>query len=170
MAAGIRDLLSYRLAVLANLNDRSSHAHFKEAFGLKLSEWRVLGNIAERRTASFSEIADAMLIDKGQLSRTVAAIAKRGWLVSAVAPDDKRGLTLTLTRAGARFHARVLDFALERNAALLSCLDKHEQRALDGILQKISDFVEIEHAALMRGNARDAEITARRATVARQTA
>jgi DNA-binding MarR family transcriptional regulator len=170
VATSINDLLSYRLAVLASLNDRSGHAHLKEAFGLTLSEWRVLGNIAARARASFSDIADAMLIDKGQLSRTVAALAGRGLIVSVVTPADRRGTTLEMTAAGRRFHSRVLAFAMERNEALLSCLDTRERHQLDAMLRKLMLFVEIEQAGLARGNARDAETAARKATAVRKLA
>ncbi len=77
MADGIRDLLSNRLTVLASLNDRSGHAHLKETFGITLSERRVLGNRAERNCATFSEFGAAMMIDKGQFSRTAMALAAR---------------------------------------------------------------------------------------------
>jgi DNA-binding MarR family transcriptional regulator len=170
MAASIRDLLSYRLAVLANLNDRSGHAHLKESFGLTLSAWRVLGNIAHHKRASFSGIANAMSIDKGQLSRTVSALVSRGLIAASATPGDRRGVTLSLTPEGARFHVRVLAFAVERNAALLSCLSKPEQRAFNAMLEKLATFIEVEHAALSFGNARDAETAARKATVERRTA
>ncbi len=98
------------------------------------------------------------------------ALAARNLIVSTATPGDRRGVTLSLTREGTRFHARVLAFATDRNAALVSCLDKHEQRALDAILNKISTFIEIENAALSRGNARDAESAARKATTMRKTA
>ena len=170
MATGIRDLVSYRLAVLVGLNDRAGHAHLKETFGLTLGEWRVLGNIAQGGGTSFTDIAAAMVIDKGQLSRTTAALIERGHIQSKVMPGDRRGVMLSLTPQGARFHAQVLAFAADRNAALLSKLDTFERRVLDIALQKLAAFVEVEHAALLRGTARDAETAARRATAGRRTA
>lgn len=170
MTGSIRDLLSYRLAVLANLNDRAGHAHLKETFGVTLSEWRVLGNIAVAQPATFSGIAGAMVIDKGQLSRTVAALVKRGLIASSVNARDRRGVVLSLTARGTRFHERVLAFAAERNAALVSGLYAHERRTLDAILAKLAAYVEVEHAALARGNAREAEAAARKATSLGRTA
>lgn len=170
MVGSVRHLLSFRLAVLSNLNDRSGHAHLKETFGLTLSEWRVLGNIAHFKGASFSDIANVMLIDKGQLSRTVASLVSRRLVVSTAALDDRRAVTLSLSPEGESFHARVLDFVVRRNEALVSCLNDREQRDLDEILDKLAAFIEVEHAALSRGNARDAEAAARRATAAKEKA
>jgi DNA-binding MarR family transcriptional regulator len=170
MPARVSKLLSYRLARLANLNDRAGHAHLKEAFGLTLGEWRVLGNIAERDNATFTDIAGAMTIDKGQLSRTVTTLVERGLVASASSPGNRRGVILSLTPQGAKFHERVLAFAHERNAALISCLEPHEMRALDTILRKLTTYVEIEHAALAHGHAWEAENKARKATLRRKTA
>lgn len=162
--------MSYRLARLAGLNDRAGHAHLKEAFGITLGEWRVLGNIADGGRATFSDIAEAMTIDKGQLSRTAAALAARGLVAAEATSGDRRGLTLSLTPEGSAFHARVIAFAMERNAALASCLAEHEVRALSAIIDKLTTYVEVEHAALAHGNAMEAENAARTATQRRKIA
>ncbi len=161
MVRDIRSLMSYRLAMLAGLNDRSGHAHLKETFGITLGEWRVFGNIAARGPLTPAELARGMNIDRGQLSRTVAELVRRGWVTTGPQPGDRRTLILKLTAAGRARHDRILAFAAERNRAVLSILSRVEQQALDSILQKLTLFVEAEYGALDRGSARQAEQAAR---------
>lgn len=156
----IRDLLSYRLAHMTSLNDRSGHAHISEAFGVTLGDWRALGNIEARTPLTLSELARAMLIDKGQLSRTVAGLVERGWVLEKQSAADRRTAALSLSAEGRRQHSRIMAFARERNAVVTGVLTTREKRELDRILVKLTTFVEAEHAALARGSAQAAEQTA----------
>jgi DNA-binding MarR family transcriptional regulator len=161
MVGNIHDLLSYRLARVAGLNDRSGHAHLTEEFSITLSEWRVLGNIRTLAPVTLSDVSRAMLIDKGQLSRTVSALVARGWLQSQASKLDRRTAHVSLTPSGLREHDRILAFAVERNQSVLDVLEPDEQRALLRTLAKLERFVEVEHGALAGGSARLAETTAR---------
>ena len=161
MAGDIRDLVSYRLARLAGLNDRSGHVHLTETFGLTLGEWRVLGSIAAHAPVTLAGLSRAMLVDKGQLSRMAAALIERGWVRDTPSKTDRRTATLALTAAGKREHDRILAFATDRNRAVLSVLEPAEQRDFMRLVGKLTVFVEAEHAALARGSARAAEISAK---------
>ena len=156
----IRDLLSYRLSFLAGLNDRSGHAHMTETFGLTLGEWRVLGNIHDLAPLTLSDLGRAMFLDKGQLSRMVAALVERGWVRDTPSTTDRRTAALSLTVAGLRQHDRIVAYARERNAVLGGVLTGTERHQLDRILAKLATFIEAEHAGLGHGSARQAEQTA----------
>jgi DNA-binding MarR family transcriptional regulator len=163
MAGNIRDLLSYRLARVAGLNDRSGHAHLAETFAITLSEWRVFGNIKTLAPVMLADLSRFMLIDKGQLSRTVSALIARGWVASKASKFDRRIILLTLTPAGQSEHDRILTFAAARNRTMLSVLEPTERRDLVRLLAKLEAFVETEHGALGLGSASQAETTARQA-------
>ena len=167
MPADIRDLISYRLALLAGLNDRSGHAHVSEMFDVTLGEWRVLGNIKSCAPLTLSSLARVMFVDKGQLSRMVGALVQRGWVRETPSRTDRRTATLSLSAAGRRQHDRIFVFAQERNQVLLTVLDPSERRELHRLVDKLAIFVEAEHAALARGSARQAEAAARTVTVSR---
>ena len=163
MAGTVRDLLSYRLARVAGLNDRSGHAHLAEAFAVTLSEWRIFGNIKALAPVMLADLSRSMLIDKGQLSRTVSGLIARGWVASTASKFDRRTILLTLTPAGKAEHDRILTFAAARNRTMLSVLEPAERHTLVRLLAKLEAFVETEHAALALGSASQAELTARRA-------
>ncbi len=167
MSGDIRDILSYRLARLTNLNDRSGHAHISETFGVTLGEWRVLGNVAARAPLTLSTLARAMHIDKGQLSRMIAGLVERRWVLEKPLASDRRTAALSLSAEGRRQHDRIIAFARERNDVLTGVLTPTERHELDRIIAKLTIFIETEHATLSRGSARQAELTAKSAATAR---
>ena len=167
MSGDIRDILSYRLARLTNLNDRSGHAHISETFGVTLGEWRVLGNVAARAPLTLSALARAMHIDKGQLSRMIAGLVERRWILEKPSASDRRTAALSLSAEGRRQHDRIIAFARERNEVLTGVLSPAERHELDRIIAKLTIFIETENATLSRGSARQAELAAKAAVMAR---
>lgn len=142
---------------LAGLSDRSGHAHLIETFGVTLGEWRILGVIAADAPITMADLGKRMLLDKGQLSRTVARLSARGWVQSARAPANKRTVVLRLTGEGQREHRRILAFAQERNRMMLAAFTAAERRCLFQLLDRLYAFAEAEFVGLASGSAREAE-------------
>lgn len=79
-----------------------------------LTETRVLFEIAHRDQPTASEIAAALDLDRGHLSRTLRAFKKRGLVETLAAGADRRRALLRLTAAGRRAFA-----PLDKNARAL---------------------------------------------------
>jgi DNA-binding MarR family transcriptional regulator len=77
--------------------------------------------------------------DKGPVSRTVAALQKRGLVSIRTAPDDGRTHSITLTARGRVAHDKVIVAALERERRLLSCLNRDEREVLIDLLRRIHE-------------------------------
>lgn len=150
----VREAPSYQLAMLASLNDRKGQAEFTAAFGISLGEWRALANIFILAPVSLVELARAMMLDKGQLSRTVGKLVARRWVASRPAPDNRRTVLLALTGAGRARHAALLRFAMARNESTMSVLTKEERQQFVACLRKLRAHTEAEFAALSEGLAR----------------
>jgi DNA-binding MarR family transcriptional regulator len=84
-------------------------------YGVRVSEWRVLGLLYSRRGLSMSEVADGAAIDPTTLSRTVAELAQEGLLVRLSPVGDKRVTRLALTAAGERLVERFLPIVFRLN-------------------------------------------------------
>jgi DNA-binding MarR family transcriptional regulator len=150
-APGIRDLLSYRLHVVANLLSRGAELRYRREFGVSLWEWRsvaLLGGAA--RALSLNELSRAAGIDKSQMSRVVSGLAARRLVLRAIDAADGRGVRLTLTRAGRALVQGLMRAAAERNDAFLDCLNAKERAAFDAALGKLAararEFIEREGA------------------------
>jgi len=145
-APTIRELVSYRLHVVANLLSRGAELRYRREFGVSLWEWRSIALLGGAREAlSLNELARAAGIDKSQMSRVVAGLTRRKLVLRAADAADGRGVRLTLSAAGRKLYAGLIRAATERNDAFLGCLSASERAAFDGALDKLAarakDFI-----------------------------
>lgn len=133
------DALSFRISRLAAINERAGGHHFKSEFDLSLSEWRILGVTAAKQGVAFSELRDILLLDKGQLSRTIKSLSKRGLVETRKSESDARQIELSITAEGQALHDRALGFTVERNAVMGAVLTDAEWSELDRLLGKLID-------------------------------
>jgi len=136
----IRDLLSYRLHVVANLLSRSAELRYRREFGVSLWEWRtvaLLGGAGE--PLSLNELARSAGIDKSQMSRVVSGLTRRRIVLRAADSSDGRGVRLALSKAGQRLYEGLIHAAGERDAVFMASLSQEEKKALDRVLAKLAD-------------------------------
>jgi DNA-binding MarR family transcriptional regulator len=135
----IKDLLSYRLHVVANLLSRGAELRYRREFGVSLWEWRTLALLgAASEPLSLNHLAHAAGIHKSQMSRVVSGLARRRLVVRSANAEDARGVHLALSRAGRRLYAGLIAAAAERDRAFRSCLTRDEKRAFDAALAKLA--------------------------------
>jgi DNA-binding MarR family transcriptional regulator len=135
----IRDLLSYRLHVVANLLSRGAELRYRREFGVSLWEWRtiaLLGAVTE--PLSLNHLAHAAGIHKSQMSRVVAGLAKRKLVVRDANSEDARGVHLTLSRSGRKLYQGLIQAATERDAAFRRCLTSSEKAVFEKALSKLA--------------------------------
>ncbi len=137
----IRDLLTFRVAMLGAAGDRIAQQWLAAEFGFRIVEWRVLGIIAASEPVRFFEVARALLIDKGQLSRVVNVLAKKGLVEAEPDPDDQRTIRLRTTGEGADVHRRILARAFERNQLVVAALTPGELETLFSLLDKLQPMM-----------------------------
>jgi DNA-binding MarR family transcriptional regulator len=136
---GIRDLISYRLHVLANLSARWAEARYQQRFELKLLEWRTMALLGGYEPQSLNELARGAGLEKSYASRTVAGLIKRKLVSSTPDDRDARGKLFELTRSGKALYRKVFDDAVARSEAWLSVLSHEEGAALMDMLERLTD-------------------------------
>jgi DNA-binding MarR family transcriptional regulator len=135
----IRDLISYRLHVVANLLSRGAELRYRREFGVSLWEWRTLAHLgAESEPLSLNELARFAGIHKSQMSRVVAGLTERGLVLRAADEDDARGVRLTLSKAGRKLYRDLIGAASERDEVFRRCLTKDETEAFNSVLAKLT--------------------------------
>jgi DNA-binding MarR family transcriptional regulator len=135
----IRDLLSYRVHMVANLLSRGAELRYRREFGVSLWEWRTIALLgAADEALSLGHLARAAGIDKSQMSRVVSGLARRRIVLREAHPGDGRGVRLTLTRTGRKAYDGLIRAAARRDSAFRGCLTRSENQAFDRILTKLA--------------------------------
>jgi DNA-binding MarR family transcriptional regulator/GNAT superfamily N-acetyltransferase len=98
--------------------------------GFSLTEVRVLYELAHRDDPTASDIAAALSLDPGYLSRTLASFRKRGLLAARADAKDRRHSRLRLTAAGRRAFAPLDQRAREEVVGLLEPLGAGERASM----------------------------------------
>ncbi len=144
----IRELLSYRLHVVANLLSRGAEMRYRREHGVSLWEWRTVALLGADAPQSLNDLARAAGVDKGQMSRVVSGLAERGLISRDADSRDARAVRLSLSAAGRKLYKGLIRTALERDEAFLGCLNVQERKVLDSALAKLArearKFIEVE--------------------------
>lgn len=159
-ALTVRDLLSFRLHVVANLLSRGAALSYRRQFGVSLMEWRSLALLGGEAPLSLGDLARLAGLDKSQMSRVMAGLTARALVLRAVDGDDARGVQLSLTAAGRKIYNGLIAAANLRNDAFLAALDANERRVLEAALDKLAgvarDFINAERQAARKPPGRGA--------------
>ena len=102
-----------------------------------LTEARVLYELAHREAPTASEIAEALDLDRGYLSRVLRSFKKRGLVSTTVSKDDRRHTHLRLTSTGKRAFAPLDKRADADVNEMLDKLSPAEQQRVAGAMTEI---------------------------------
>jgi DNA-binding MarR family transcriptional regulator len=140
----VEDFPSFLFWRVANSIKTHVTGRYLEQFDMTLPEWRVLGLVARHSPSPFGELVARSSMDKGQLSRTLRLIAKRGLIRTSAIPLDKRGrrsrnaarMEVRITSKGSALCQRIVPVARETQMLLLGMLDDEEKRVLLRVLRR----------------------------------
>ena len=138
-AAPITALLSSRLMVLANLLRRGAILRYKRLTGLSSVEFGLVASLGRRPPMSVARLAEAVGMDKGQISRALAGLVSRRLVARAANPKDSREVLVRLTRSGLSAHDAIVAGGLERNARLAEGLSTEELATLLAQIERLTE-------------------------------
>jgi DNA-binding MarR family transcriptional regulator len=117
----LSSMLSMRIVHLFLLLRRSSATIQPQELEMSRLEWRVMTQLDGTHPLSLTQLADRLVLDRGQLSRTVKAMVTRGLLTRARKPGGPE-IEIDLTEQGLAMRAVMIDRAGERDAFLIDGL------------------------------------------------
>jgi len=82
----------------------------KCCFGLTLSQCHTLLEIGNKGGISLVELASALGLDSSTLSRTIDAMVRSGLVQRKLNPDDRRYVTISLSKKGKSIFERIENF------------------------------------------------------------
>lgn len=139
--------LPHRLEVATDQVCRTLAERYNHSFNLTLSEWRLLAVVAEHDTSSPTAAGQHAAMDKVKVSRAAHSLVTKGLLRQTHDPKDGRGRLLRLTRKGTTAHAGMGRLAMKLEAEIFDGLTRAESLALDKILTKINNKIEMNGLA-----------------------
>lgn len=122
--------LPYRLYHLADLVSRQFATVYRNRLGLTRPEWRVLAGLGQHGTMTASAIGDQAAMHKTKVSRAVAGLERRRWLIRNQDENDRRLEHLTLTKAGLAAYAGMVPLAKAFEQDLLGRMSADDRVAL----------------------------------------
>ena len=127
------------LTFLANKLSRGASALYQREFGVNVTEWRIMSQLAIEPGIPASRICQVIGFDKGPVSRSLAVMEGKGILTIEVDQADARRRVITLTENGRALHDRIIGVALERERRLLACLSAAERERLISSLNAVHE-------------------------------
>jgi DNA-binding MarR family transcriptional regulator len=125
--------------VLANLLKRGAILRYRRLAGLSSVEVGLVASLGRRPPMSVIRLAEAVGVDKGQISRALAELVSRKLVAKAVNPQDNREVLVCLTRTGLAAHDAIVAGAQERNRRLLEQLGRDESEVLLAQIDRLTE-------------------------------
>lgn len=118
------------LNLVANKMSHSAGVTYRRRFGVSATEWRIMSLLAIEPAITATRIRHVIGLDKGPVSRALAALERRDLVASAADASDARKQRVNLTKKGDALHDEIYVVAMEREELLLSGLTTGERESL----------------------------------------
>ncbi len=135
----LRQFFPYRLAILEQRVGYATSRHYRHDFDLTRVEWRVMATLAMFDSISATEICDFTHMAKMQVSRAIARLKQKKFVIQQVSESDHRATRLSLTANGRKIYQRIVPRVLAEEQAILGHLSVAERKQLGTIIAKLED-------------------------------
>ena len=130
--------LPYLLNQAAEESSMEFQKLYKDRYGMLRTEWRVLFHLGIFGDRTAREICDMSRLHKTKVSRAVAALEKRRFIVREKVEEDRRSEILMLTKAGQDAYSDLRSIAETYDQKISTDLTGEEDRILRQALVKIA--------------------------------
>ncbi len=129
--------VTFRLARLQSSLNAQATAILKAKGNLSLVEWRLIQVLRMFEDASLTDIAGHVQMDKGQLSRKISAMVRRGLLRVERDKRDQRVQHLQLTDAAQELSRKVMPTMEARQKMLLADVSSEDLEVFYRVVEQI---------------------------------
>lgn len=129
--------LPYRLSITSNRVSDFIATSYRNLFGLRIPEWRLVCVLAEDGPSSQQALCGRTRMDKVTVSRAAIALAERALVVRTPNPDDQRSHLLALSEQGWSLYEQVAPKALQLERQVFAALSEAEQAQLHAMLARV---------------------------------
>ena len=118
--------LANQLQAVARVIIRSALRCYPRQLDLSFHNAVVIGGIGTFGPLTGGDLAVLLTMHEGQLSRTIAKLAKMGVVERVIDPSDARRKLLMLTKEGKKLYRRIITIQKRREAELLKGISEKE--------------------------------------------
>lgn len=129
--------LGYLLRQVSNAVS-GAFAKSLQASNASVAEWLVLHHLSEQKQATSSELANALTMTPGAISKIVEKLRAKEWVTSSVQRQDHRIQLLSLTRAGRSIVPEFAVIADRNDLRFFGVLNAKESATLRRLLSKVA--------------------------------
>ncbi|MEO9337328.1 MarR family transcriptional regulator [Mesorhizobium sp. SB112] len=138
--------LPYRLNRIADAVSQDFARLYKERHGLTRPEWRTFATLGQYGTMTATAIGEHSSMHKTKVSRAVAELEKRKWLVRETVSGDRRVENLTLTKAGRQIYREMVPLAKGFEAKLLERMSAPDRAAVAAGIAALEKLLKLRGA------------------------
>lgn len=138
-SSGLEIHLGYWLRQVSN-HVSGAYARALHTRETSVAEWVVLSHVQARNGVSPSDLAEALGLTRGAISKVLDKLERKGWISRATHARDNRVQMVSLTRPGRRILPRLAEIADRNDAQFFDCLDDGERDDLRRLLRKLAEF------------------------------
>jgi DNA-binding MarR family transcriptional regulator len=143
-------LVSVRIVRLSELILRIGIFAFKDRFGVKPTDLRILVMLGAYQPISVNEVSRRTHVDKAWISRSLRGLLRRKFIKRAAHPSDSRAALLSLTSKGEALLREIAPVAEEYQRQLLQ---GQRSRDVERVLDLLSARAEeMYHLAMQQKN------------------
>lgn len=135
--SGLETHLGYWLRRVSN-SISNGFARSLQEKQTSVAEWVLLRHLWDRPQVTPGEMAEALTMTRGAISKIIDKLESKGWIRSKINPEDNRGQLLSLSGAGRRVVPELAAIADHNDLKFFSCLDSEERTALRHLLGKLA--------------------------------
>ncbi|MGV3555722.1 MAG: MarR family winged helix-turn-helix transcriptional regulator [Croceibacterium sp.] len=128
-SVALQGLVTMRMIHLFMLMRRGGIVAQRRRFGLSEIEWRIMTQLGTAARFSLNGLAEALVQDRGQLSRAVKGMVTRGLVTRERKPGGPE-IEIALSASGRALHAEMVDWVVWRDARLTEGLVPGDLAAL----------------------------------------
>lgn len=138
-AKRLADFLPYQLSVASNAVSTRIAEQYRQRFGLKTTEWRIMAVLGDSGPHTQRELCRLTLMDKVPVNRACRVLEDRGLALRRPNARDGRSHLLELTTEGRRVHSRIMPLAEAIEAELFGVLTSDERGAFAAMLARVRE-------------------------------
>jgi len=123
---------------ILTLSKRSWIGSSKQTAGLTETEFLTLDYLVEHDTSTVKQLVGHVRVLPAQMSRIIRRLQAEALIKSAINPEDKRKVDVTITRTGRQKHAKYRDAKLTPIVLALERLNAKERRQFMNLVDKMA--------------------------------